>query len=281
MPVRATLLILGGTAEAVELATRAQARFGGEGEEGGGLRIVSSLAGRTAQPRLPPGEVRQGGFGGVAGLRDWLRREEVDFLIDATHPFAVRIAAHGAAAVAEVAAGQGGSGSGQGPFYLKLLRPEWQAEAGDRWIQVPDADAAAARLPGMGRVALLTLGRQELALFRPVAGMRIIARMIDAPDAQTLAEVGNSMEFIRGRGPFDPDEEWRLFSAQGIDVLVTRNSGGSAGAGKVQAARRLGLPVLMIDRPRTPQGPSDCVGDVAGALDWLAARLAARLHKQQ
>jgi len=168
------LLILGGTAEAAALA-RAVA----------GMDVVTSVAGRTAPPRLP-GRVRVGGFGGAAGLEEFLRREAVDAVVDATHPFAARISAHAAAACAAAAVPR-----------LMLLRPEWQPVTGDCWIEAADMDDAAARLPGLGRRALLAVGRQELAAFAAVTGVEFVVRLLaEAPPPLPACRV------VVGRGPF-------------------------------------------------------------------------------
>jgi precorrin-6A/cobalt-precorrin-6A reductase len=62
-----------------------------------------------------------------------------------------------------------------------------------------------------------------------------------------------------------------LLRAHGIDHLVTRASGGSATVAKLDAARSLGLPVILIERPAPPSG--NTAESVDAALDWLAARL--------
>ncbi|MEV6786607.1 precorrin-6A/cobalt-precorrin-6A reductase, partial [Streptomyces sp. NPDC051098] len=86
------ILILGGTAEARQLATELAVL--------GGVRVTTSLAGRVARPRMPAGDVRIGGFGGAEGLAAWLRAQRVDAVVDATHPFAEVISSHAARAAA-------------------------------------------------------------------------------------------------------------------------------------------------------------------------------------
>jgi precorrin-6A/cobalt-precorrin-6A reductase len=237
------LLILGGTAEAVALAEACAGRFG--------LEVISSLAGRTRAPTLPPGEVRTGGFGGAEGLARFLVERAIDRVVDATHPFALQIGAHAEQACREVEVPR-----------LRLLRPPWRPEAGDRWVEVADLGQAARLLPELGRRAFLTVGQRDLEAF---AGLDLwfLVRTIEPPGPSPLGRA----EWIAGRGPFAVDDEIPLLRAHAIDVLVTKASGGEATNAKLVAARRLGLPVLMVQRPPPPPGP--VVDSVAAALAWL------------
>lgn len=221
MPNR-TILILGGTTEARELATTLS--------KSGTDRIVTSLAGVTSAPVLPDGETRQGGFGGAEGLRRYLEAESVDLLVDATHPYATQITASAHSATAQ-----------SGCPYLRLERPPWTAEAGDTWHIVPDIDAAARALPD-GTTAFLTIGRQELGAFADRTDCHLIARMIERPDAPP-----ERIEIVIGRPPFSIEDETALMRDRTVSVLVSKNAGGDRA--KLDAARGLGLPVIMIDRP--------------------------------
>ncbi len=242
-PGETKLLILGGTAEAVELARACAARSN--------VVVISSLAGRTRAPSLPPGEVRIGGFGGVAGLVRFLADRAIDRVIDATHPFAVRIGAHAALACRET-----------GVPRLRLLRPPWTREPGDQWTEVADLTEAAQRLPGLGRRVFLTVGHQDLEAFAGT-DLWFLVRTVDAPGALPLRQG----QWLAGRGPFAVEDELALLRAHGIDVLVTKASGGAATYAKLAAARQLGLPVLMVRRPPPPPGP--VVDSVEAALAWL------------
>lgn len=235
------ILILGGTAEARELAAACAPR----------LEVISSLAGRTRTPSRPPGEVRIGGFGGSAGLARFLAERGIDRVIDATHPFATRIGVHAGQACREV-----------GVPRLRLLRPEWRREPGDRWIEVDDLVAAARRLPDLGHRAFLTVGHRDLEAFAG-QGLWLLVRTIEPPGILPLWRA----HWFAARGPFRVEDEQALLRRHRIDVLVTKASGGEATQAKLVAARQLALPVLMVRRPPAPPGP--VVDTVAAALAWL------------
>jgi precorrin-6A/cobalt-precorrin-6A reductase len=242
---RTTVLILGGTAEARELAARLTVRPG--------LRVISSLAGRTNDPVPPPGEVRIGGFGGADGLAGWLRAEQVTAVVDATHPFAQTISARAAFACARR----------QTPL-LRLLRPPWTAGPGDDWREAGSVRAAAQLLPSAGRRAFLTVGRQELHVFAALDQMWFLIRCA-TPPADPLPAARHVI--VAG-----PGDERALMTTHRIDVLVTKNSGGALTAGKLTAANQLGLPVVMIRRPpladvRTCSSPGDAVSWLLGVAE--------------
>jgi precorrin-6A/cobalt-precorrin-6A reductase len=239
----ARLLILGGTAEAVELARACVARPG--------LEVISSLAGRTRTPGLPPGEVRIGGFGGAAGLARFLADRRIDRVIDATHPFAAQIGAHAEQACREARVPR-----------VRLLRPPWTRQPGDNWIEVADLAEAAQRLPELGRRVFLTVGHQDLGAFARV-DLWFLVRTIEPPGVLPLRHG----QWLAGRGPFAVEDELKLLLAHAIDVLVTKASGGAATYAKLAAARQLGLRVVMIRRP--PPSPGPVVDSVEAALAWL------------
>ena len=246
------LLILGGTSEARALAAASIEQFGAQ------LDVITSLAGRTKSPARPAGRVRVGGFGGAGGLADYLRAERIGLMIDATHPFATRIKANARAASATAAV----------PL-VALGRPQWRAEAGDRWIMVEDMEHAARAVAELGRRIWLTLGADGLAAFAGLKDKWFLVRLVDPPATKlNLPE----HEIILGRGPFSLASERAIIDRYRIDVLVTKASGGPSTAAKLAAARATELPVVMIRRPAAPAG--DTVDSVEAALDWLARRLA-------
>lgn len=246
----AHVLVLAGTAEAAELATRLHQRD---------VRVTASFAGRTRGTRELPCAVRVGGFGGVDGLVAALRDGGFDLLVDATHPFAARMPGN-AAAAAERA----------GVPRLRVLRPPWRAGAGDRWDEVDDLEAAARRLGEVGaRRVLLTVGRYDLGAFAGLPGeegIRFVVRSIEVPEPLPLP----GATVITARGPFTVAGEARLLAEHGIDTLVTKNSGADATAAKLAAARDAGVRVVMVRRPEPPSGPQ--VGTVDEAVSWVLSR---------
>jgi precorrin-6A/cobalt-precorrin-6A reductase len=238
------ILILSGTTEASALAEACAGRAG--------LEVISSLAGRTRAPRALPGEVRVGGFGGADGLARFLQARAVDRLIDASHPFAEQIGRHAERACRMT-----------GVPRLRLLRPPWQRRADDLWVAVADLAEAARRLPEFGRRAFLTVGHRDLGAFAGLADVWFLVRTIEVPARLPLQRA----LWLQGRGPFPLEAELALLRDHAIDVLVTKASGGEATYAKIAAARELGLPVIMTQRPPPPPGP--VVSTVAEALDWL------------
>jgi len=230
MDKRKTIMILGGTGEARQLAGRLVAL---------GHDVTSSLAGRTAAPMLPPGTVRIGGFGGAEGLAAFLREGGFTLLIDATHPFAARMSANAVAASAAA-----------GVPLIRIERPGWTPPAGAAWIEVDGMAQAAAALPEGARV-LLTIGRQEIGAFAGRTDCTFVARMIDMPP-----EVPAGWEILSARGPFSVAEEMALMKAQAITHLVSKNSGGDQAAAKLEAAMALGVTVVMVRRPALPAAES-------------------------
>ncbi|GAB5468275.1 MAG: cobalt-precorrin-6A reductase [Rhodospirillales bacterium] len=248
------VLILGGTTEASALARAlaGDARF----------EATLSLAGRTRNPVQAPIAQRVGGFGGSAGLAAHLRREALQALIAATHPYAAQMARNAVAAAADV-----------GLPFLALRRPPWLRQPGDRWRAVADAAAAVAALGTAPRRVFLAMGRQELAPFAAAPQHDYLIRSVDHPGALPLPK----LRVITARGPFDAAEEERLLRDAEIEVLVAKNSGGSASYGKISAARRLGLPVVLLERPLLPS--AETVATAEAAMAWLATHHEAAVRR--
>ena len=235
--------MLGGTSEASRLAGLLA---------GAGMNAIFSYAGRTDAPRAQPLPMRVGGFGGVAGLSDYLRQQEISHVIDATHPFAAQISRNAMLACERA-----------GVDLLILQRRAWRAGDGDNWTMVADYDSAAAALPDGGARVFLAIGKQNLQPFASRAN-RYLLRLVDAP--QGPLPLPNA-EAVIARGPFTPEDDFDLLTRHRVTHLVAKNSGGSGAEAKLIAARQLGLPVVMIDRPalsarRIVHRPED-------ALDWL------------
>lgn len=244
---RPGVLILGGTGEARSLAAALS---------GSDWRVVSSLAGRVARPTLPVGEVRIGGFGGPAALAAWLVAERIDAVVDATHPFAARITASAMAAAPAA-----------GVPLLLLRRPGWTAGPGDDWRRVPSVPAAVEAVRVLEGPVLLTTGRGGLASFADLPH-RFVVRTVDPPDPPLPRDV----ELVLDRGPYTVAGETELMRRHAARVLVTKDSGGDQTVAKLVAARNLGLPVVMVDRPVVAGSDTvPSVSDVSGAVAWLGA----------
>ncbi len=247
------VLLLGGTAEARELAGAAAIRWPQ-------LAVTTSLAGRVERPRLPAGQVRTGGFGGPDGMARWLRDHRVDVLIDATHPFADAISAHAAQAAA----------AHHVPL-LHVRRPGWVPVGGDDWRPVPSLADAAETAPRLGSRIFLSVGRGGTAAFVHLHCPWFLVRAVHAP----APPLPPRSTYLPDRGPFTLDGERELLRRHRIDVLVTKDSGGTATVAKLTAAREAGLPVVLVRRPPAPHGVP-VTQDVPGALSWLAGHVARR-----
>lgn len=244
-----TVLILGGTSEAVALDQHLA-------EQAPDIRAIISLAGHTADPRPLNLPVRSGGFGGIDGLRRYLVDEGIIAVIDATHPFAAIMPFHAQAAC-----------KAEGVPLLAIRRKAWTPMPGDRWTSVLDMEAAVAALGQEPRRVFLTVGRLELPHFADSPRHRYLVRVIEPiGDRLPLHDV----TVLQQRGPFLVDEEEALMRSEGVEILVTKNSGGDATAAKLIAARRLGLPVIMVERP--PKPDVETVDHIDQVLPWLVAQ---------
>ncbi len=239
------VLILGGTSEANRLAAEAAAA---------GLDAVYSYAGRTQVPVNQPLPTRTGGFGGTDGLADLIRQEKFTHVIDATHPFAIEISRNALAACAATAT----------PL-LALERKPWIRTADDVWIEVDDIAAAVAALPQARANVFLAIGRQHIAPFASMPQHAYALRFIDAAEGPLLLP---DADLIVSRGPFTLAGELEMMRSRRIEWIVSRNSGGMGARAKIDAARELGLPVIMIQRPQMPERLR--VESVAEVMQWLA-----------
>lgn len=237
------VLVLGGTTEASQLAAAlASAR----------INAIFSYAGRTESPQAQPLPIRVGGFGGVEGLGVWIREHGITHVVDATHPFAAQMSRNAVAACAVT-----------GTPLLALERPAWQALPGDRWQRVPDLESAARSLPESPARIFLAIGRQHLQPFLARTEHWFLLRLVDA-GVTLAAEQG---QVLLARGPFTEAADTDLLRAHRITHVVAKNSGGSGAEAKLRAARALGLPVILIDRPTL--APRTTTGHIDAVLRWL------------
>lgn len=239
------LLVLGGTTEATALCRRL---------DEAGITGTISFAGRVNRPVRHPLPQRVGGFGGVAGLVDYLHANKITHVVDATHPFAAQMSANAVDACAEAKV----------PL-IALTRAPWQAQAGDDWTHVPDIAGAVAALNRPAARVMLAVGRMHLAEFAPNPQHFYLLRLVDPPkDTLPFPD----FHTIVDRGPFTEAGDLALMQEHRIDLVVSKNAGGSGASAKISAARKLGLPVIMIDRPALPQRRE--AHDVDQVLGWIA-----------
>ena len=239
------VLILGGTSESRLLADAlvGDSRF----------EPLVSFAGRTASLQRPAAAHRIGGFGGAVGLAAFLQSERFDALVDATHPFAARMSANAVEAAAQT-----------GLPLIRLERPAWQREPGDRWHSVATMDEAAAALGAIPRRVFLSIGRQEIAAFRAAPQHQYLVRAIDRFEPGLPAA-----RVIAARGPFALAQERALLEREAIEIVVSKNSGTAATYPKIEAARGLSLPVIMVERPILP--PAAAAAEPSEIVRWLEA----------
>jgi len=237
------VLLLGGTTEASLLARALAAAR---------IDAVFSYAGRTANPVPQPLPQRVGGFGGIHGLITYLADHKITHVIDATHPFAAQMSHHAAAACVTLAL----------PL-AALERPAWQPQQGDKWTVVQSVEEAVNHLPLAPSRIFLAIGRQALSLFAAAPHHHYLLRLVDPPAAPIFPR----STIIIARGPFEPENDLALLRDHRINLVVTKNGGGSGADAKLTAARALGVPVLMVNRPNPP--PRLAFATVAGVLHWL------------
>ncbi len=240
-----TLLLLAGTGDAKEIATALKEA---------GVDAVASLAGATRLPEPLDLPTRIGGFGGADGFTDYLGHAGITRVLDATHPFAARISARTCDICRTT-----------GLPYLQFMRPGWEAGPNDNWTEIAREEDAIAFIP-TGATVFLATGRQTLDRFANLIGRRVICRQIDPPDGPFPFDGG---EFLIGRPPFSVADEVALFRRLDVDVLIVKNAGGQASRSKLDAAQELGIPVLMIKRPKPLDAPR--VSTIAEALAWATA----------
>lgn len=242
------ILILGGTTESRQIA---------ENLVESGFEVITSLAGRTQDAIRLPGQIRVGGFGGAVGLADYLAQAKIDVVLDATHPFAARISQQAAIATAYHSIPR-----------LMVVRPGWEPQPDDRWLPVASWAEAVDLLPQIAQRIFLTIGRQELGQFAALQSLWFLMRVLEPLEPGVMRPPG---VVVCDRPPFSLTQEGYYLHHYHIDTLVTKNSGGSATAAKLQAARAQAIQVVMIQRPPLPDG--DQVATPAAALRWLTQQL--------
>ncbi|MFJ5537439.1 cobalt-precorrin-6A reductase [Vreelandella titanicae] len=239
------ILILGGTSEASALASAVAKR---------GLPAIFSYAGRVNTPKPQPLPTRIGGFGGVNGLATFLVQERISHIVDATHPFAAQMSTSVVAAAAQ-----------SGVKAIAFTRPAWQTVNGDQWQSVASIDEAVSTLAGPPQRVLLAIGRMHLSAFAAQPQHHYVLRLVDQPTSPPpLPDVSTVID----RGPFTLEGDLALLENQRIQRIVCKNAGGEGAASKLTAARTLGLPIVMIERPALP--PRHEVHRIDDVFSWLS-----------
>jgi precorrin-6A/cobalt-precorrin-6A reductase len=238
------VLLLGGTSEASALARHFAKNA---------IDAIYSYAGRTETPAAQPLPTRIGGFGGIEGLSTYLAAEKITHVIDATHPFAERMSKN-----ALIAAQR------SGVALCAFERAPWVARDGDDWIHVADMSGAVAALPEEPACIFLAIGRQHLSAFAARPWHRYVLRLVDSPEGSLPLP---DAQVVVAKGPFTVEDDVRLLKSRRVSLIVAKNSGGSGARAKLDAARALRLPVIMIDRPALPQRRSETT--IAGVMRFL------------
>lgn len=239
------LLVLGGTTEATALAHVLH---------GAGIKAIFSYAGRVARPKRQPLPTRIGGFGGANGLAEFITQNAITHVVDATHPFAAQMSMNAVSACAL-----------SGAKLVALTRPKWIAQGGDQWHHVPDIAGAVAALDRPAQNVMLAIGRMHLEAFAPCPQHQYLLRLVDAPSGDVPLP---NRSIIVDQGPFSIENDIALMREHAINVVVAKNAGGSGARAKIDAARSLGIPIIMIDRPKIAERPEVATPD--DILAWLA-----------
>lgn len=236
------VLLLGGTTEAGQLAQAlATAK----------IPSLYSYAGRTTAPVAQPIPARVGGFGGAEGLADFLIAQQITHVIDATHPFATGMSHNAATACRDL------------PL-IRFERPAWVPQAGDDWTLVPSMHDLPAALPDKPARVFLAIGKQQLDLFATRPQHHYLLRLVDPPRAALPLP---HTTVVLARGPFDAQGDTALMRDHAITHVVAKNAGGTGARAKLEAARTLGLPVIMADRPALPK--VETAASVGAVMQWL------------
>lgn len=236
------LLIIGGTADALSIA---QSLIDAD------HNVTYSIAGIVRQPKLGC-RILSGGFrvqltpegekhfaNGVEGLQWHLQEEAYDLIVDATHPYAVQISNNIILAAKQV-----------GVPVWRYLRSPWQKSEQNNWQEFASLEEIIAQLQPY-HTPFFTVGREVFSkkdLREPNQHWLVRSAGIETANTLEITE-------LKDLGPFKLENELTLFKSHGVDVLISKNSGGEAVAAKLDAARQLGLPVFMLARPdKVPAG---------------------------
>jgi len=237
------ILVLGGIAESKRLAQQLIER---------GHEVIYSIAGLVRQPDLRC-ELHIGGFSsqdrtGAEGLGSYCLEHKIDLLLDATHPYAAGISANAVVAAKKVRIG-----------CWRYTRPGWDATSYKNWHDFDDWGDLIPQISDFQHPFFTTGASILEQLDRCAAHQQWIVR-----SARELPDIDGIIT-INAIGPFNYEDELSLMRQYNVDVLISKNSGGRRLAGKLDAARSLGIPVFVQRRPALAK-PDKCFEQIEDLL---------------
>ncbi|MCI7301750.1 MAG: precorrin-6A reductase [Clostridiales Family XIII bacterium] len=241
----ANILIFAGTTEGRKLAEAAAAgqssthRFWVSVATEHGRRLLPKDSGRLTvlARRLSRDE--------MTGL---IQREKIQWVIDATHPYAVEATEYIRAAAEDT-----------GASYWRLVRHG--EESPDSYTIVDNAKEAADYLKTTSGKVLVTTGSKELEAFTRIPDFekRLYPRILPTPEmvAKAFSLGFDAAHLICMQGPFSYESNLAMLRQIKADYLVTKESGAAGGfAEKLAAAEEAGAGVIIIGRPQREEGIS-------------------------
>lgn len=232
------ILVLGGTLEGREIA----GDIAGMGFKT--LLTVVSGYGAGMVSDDPLVEVLVGSLDDT-GLQSLIREREVRLVIDATHPYAGLVTSMAWQTAQEM----------QVPFIRYQRPPVAESTGYPKVYSAVNYEEAAVIAKDLGEIIFLTIGSKNLKPFVEMgrkSGRRIIARVL--PEPRVLVECAAigvaSRDLIAVQGPFSTEMNIAMLKEFKAGVLVTKDSGKTGGTDtKLEAAARLGIPVVVVGRP--------------------------------
>jgi precorrin-6A/cobalt-precorrin-6A reductase len=234
-----TLLLIGGTSDAMRLAKQLLNLHRLPLHPFKTIRLIYTVAGLVRQPNLPC-IIHSGGFQSQAEMVQYLHQQQVDLIIDASHPYALKISQTASAAATIYAAKQAI------PIpYWHYERPAWQASPADDWHSFSDWHSLYPQLCAYKK-PFFAWGREPLQHLNEIPShQHWLVRTAIRYEIQQP-----QLSLIHAIGGFSLQDEMQLYQQYGFDVLICKNSGGQSVASKLQLARQLQLPILMQTRPK-------------------------------
>ncbi len=199
------------------------------------LKAVISYSGAVSKTNKQPLPKRTGGFGGANGLAKYIIEEKITHLVDATHPFANQISENAILAAKETQV-----------HFVALERDAWKPKRVDQWTKVKDIEDAIQLLDGPRERIFLAIGRHEVKKFETKKHHFYLLRIIENTPVNFDTP---SFEIIYDKGPFKYKNDKMLLLKYNITKIITKNSGGLGAKAKLDVARDLNIPIIMIDRP--------------------------------